>query len=78
MYSRRDFGKTALAALAAGRAMAAAKPNSKMHGVQIGAQSYSFRDRPLDEAIQAIAECGLERMRAVLADTWSRKARARS
>jgi sugar phosphate isomerase/epimerase len=38
---------------------APAKPNSKVKGVQIGVQSYSFRDRGLDEAIQAMLDVGL-------------------
>src|SRR5262249_18557893 len=58
MISRRDFHKMALASLPAA-AMAANKPNSKIHGVQIGAQSYSFRDRPLDEAIKGMVDVGL-------------------
>jgi sugar phosphate isomerase/epimerase len=57
MYTRRDFGKAALAAFPL--AAAFAKPNSKIAGVEIGAQSYSFRDRPLDEAIKAFGDVGL-------------------
>jgi sugar phosphate isomerase/epimerase len=33
--------------------------NSKVQGVTIGAQSYSFRDRPLDQAIEGYKEVGL-------------------
>jgi sugar phosphate isomerase/epimerase len=33
--------------------------NSKVKGVLIGAQSYSFRDRPLDDLIKGLVEVGL-------------------
>src|SRR5262249_20645471 len=40
-------------------ALAVGKPNSRVAGVQIGAQSYSFRTMPLDDAIKAMTEIGL-------------------
>lgn len=57
MYTRRDFGKIALAGMPLG--MALAKINSTVSGVQIGVQSYSYRDRPLDAAIQAMVDTGI-------------------
>src|ERR1017187_7910774 len=43
LYTRRDIGKIALAGGAASKLMGAAKPNSKIDGVQVGAISYSWR-----------------------------------
>ena len=59
MYTRRDFGKTALAALPAASLLGQKKINSTIGGVLIGAQSYSFREKPLDGVIQAMTEVGL-------------------
>ncbi len=35
------------------------KPDSRIAGVRLGAQSYSFRDRPLEQAIRDMASIGL-------------------
>ncbi|MDE3166843.1 MAG: sugar phosphate isomerase/epimerase [Acidobacteriota bacterium] len=59
MYTRRDFGKIALAALPASALRAQKKINSTLAGVRIGAQSYSFREKPLDGVIQAMTGIGL-------------------
>jgi sugar phosphate isomerase/epimerase len=60
MYSRREFGKIAAAALPFSAAFANGKPNSKIDGVQIGAQSYSFRTLPsVDDAIKGMVDVGL-------------------
>ncbi len=57
MFSRRDFSKITLGALPAATGMAAV--NSKINGVRIGVQSYSFRQMQLDDAIKAMVECDL-------------------
>lgn len=56
-YSRRDFGKLALAALPA--AASAASINSRIDGVQIGVISYSFRDLPASQIIPVMMKIGL-------------------
>lgn len=55
MYTRRDFGRIALSALPVAAAGAAT-----INGVMVGAQSYSFRDRPADNAIAAMKDIGLK------------------
>jgi sugar phosphate isomerase/epimerase len=57
MISRRDLGRFAVSAFSAGAL--AAKINSRVDGVLIGVQSYSFRDRPLDAAVKGMVEDGL-------------------
>lgn len=57
MINRRDFAK--LAAVAVPAVPALAKINSKVNGVRIGVQSYSFRTMPLDAAIKAMTDIGI-------------------
>jgi sugar phosphate isomerase/epimerase len=62
--TRREWSKLALCGLAASVVPVATaggtnKPDSKFKGVQVGVQSYSFRDRPLEDAIKAMVDIGL-------------------
>ncbi len=62
--SRREFGKVTLGSLG-GVALAAVRPlsakraaSSVFGGLQIGVMTYSFRDRPLDQALANIVDIG--------------------
>ena len=81
LYTRRDIGRFALAAGAAGMAspkmFAAAKPDSKIKGVQVGAITYSYRSMPDQSAegvLQYFVDSGIS---AVEMETplgnWTRK-----
>ena len=59
MQTRRDFTRITLASIPLAAAFANGKPNSRVAGVQLGAQSYSFRTMPLDDAIKAMVDIGL-------------------
>jgi sugar phosphate isomerase/epimerase len=63
LYTRRDFGKIALATIpvaSIARLMAAAQPNSVFGGVRIGAITYSFRALPgsAEDTLKYCLECG--------------------
>ncbi len=57
MYTRRQFGKIALAGFPLSLALGANA--SRAEGVRIGVQSYSFRTLPLDAAIKAMSDIGI-------------------
>ena len=58
-WNKLMLGSVATTVLPLENLFAAARPNSKFAGVQIGAQSYSFRDRGLDDAIKGYVEVGI-------------------
>lgn len=70
-YSRRDFGKLALAGIPAAALLrdfgsatllAADKINSRINGVRIGAITYSFRSMPAETIIPAYVKIGIGEM----------------
>ena len=64
-FTRREWNRLVLGGLAGTVAagplvrVSAARADSRIAGVRIGVQSYSFRDRHLDQAIAGMREAGL-------------------
>jgi len=66
MVTRREFGRLALTSLALPRVLAAAGADSRVAGVRVGVQTYSFREMPrppggdaIDVIVKAMTDCGL-------------------
>lgn len=59
MILRRSFLSATALPLVSALPLRAAKIDSRIKGVRLGLQSYSFRDRSLDEAIEAMRTIGL-------------------
>lgn len=57
MWTRRTFTAATLGAF--GTALVATA-RSKFDGVELGAQTYSFREMPLEQAIAAMVEIGFD------------------
>ena len=75
MYSRRDFGKMALAGIPAAVAMGA-PGDGTVNGVRIGAATFSFRDQMrtpgrdnIDDVIQALKFAGVTEIELASANT---------
>ena len=82
LYTRRDVGRIALAAgLGSGfgsKAVAAARPNSRIKGVQIGCITYSFRSMPEQTAeatLKYVTDAGISavELMAPPINDWARK-----
>ena len=82
LYSRRDIGKIGVAAAFASglrsKLVAAAKPNSKIKGVQIGTITYSYRSMPDQSAeatLQYIVDSGISAIELMggPVNDWARK-----
>lgn len=59
MILRRSFLSASALTLVKSSSLLGAKIESRVKGVRLGVQSYSFRDRGLDEAIEAMKTIGL-------------------
>jgi sugar phosphate isomerase/epimerase len=73
MLTRRNFGKLALASLVMPRGLALGGQTSRIAGVRVGVQTYSFRELPrpagadsVDTIVRAMKDCGL-----VECELWS-------
>jgi sugar phosphate isomerase/epimerase len=82
LYTRRDVGRLGLAAGLAGtfgsKLKAAAKPDSKINGVQIGTITYSYRSMPDQSAeatLQYIVDSGISAIELMggPVNDWARK-----
>jgi sugar phosphate isomerase/epimerase len=82
LYTRRDAARLGLAAGLASafgsKLMAAAKPNSKIHGVQIGTITYSYRslpDQSAEATLQYVVDSGISAIELMggPVNDWARK-----